>query len=729
LRGGAVSVSIRCRRGGAGLEARRALGRAIRKPGRRLRHAGGRAARPEEHGLRPHSAIDARAWGTPLSAKVAWLFIFVVLYWGYCIFWGASSAREARSAALYFVAGRRLSVWLFVMAATATSFGGWAFVGHPGLVYRDGFQYAHAAFYAIVIPVTGLVFLKRQWMLSRRFGYLTPGEMLGDYLGSEAIRFLVLGISLVFAIPFVGLQLGASGFLVSAVTDGWISRDAAMWGLAIVLVIYVTAGGLAGVANVASLQCILLAMGMLVVGIIALDLVGGFRALNQGLAQLAASPIGEWGTTRGLGGGDYNAYFAIPGVIQWTAGLGREAPIGGLWTGVMCLTYMFSLMGIQAAPAFSLWAYASESPRPFAPQQVWASSLVIGLILVVFTTLQGMGAHLLGADVAAADAGLAVARVIPDLSADRHGGLVPYYINTIGEAAPWLVGLLAVCGLAAMQATGAVHLMAAGAMLSRDIFRRYLRPDASDRGQVLFARISVLVLTGLALLMATFAQDAMVHLGGLALPLGFQLWPSLLAATWLPWITRQGAVFGLVAGIVAVILTEGVGQLLAGGSLPWGRWPWTIHSAGWGMFFNLLICIVASAMTQDQRERARRTEQHAFLRAHAGLPPAKQRARAFAGAVILVWMFFAVGPGAVVGNRIFGAPDAGYEGWDFGMPSIWAWQIIWWGLGVVMMWFLAYKMELSTPPARPIESLSGDFRDARRGYGATSAADRTTALQ
>ena len=79
--------------------------------------------------------------------------------------------------------------------------------------------------------------------------------------------------------------------------------------------------------------------------------------------------------------------------------------------------------------------------------------------------------------------------------------------------------------------------------------------------------------------------------------------------------------------------------------------------------------------------------------------------------ITLVWLFFGVGPGAVIGNDIFGAPDAGIEGWTFGMPSIWAWQILWWGLGVFMMWFLAYKMEMSTLPDREVEALVEDIGD------------------
>ncbi len=172
-----------------------------------------------------------------MSAKVTWLFIFLILYWGYCIFWGARCGLRAPSASDYFVAGRRLPIWLFVMAVTTASFGGWSFIGHPSLVLRDGFPYVFAAIGAIAIPLGGVVLLKRQWALSKRFGYMTPGEMLADYYGSEALRLIVLAIALLFAIPFVGLLLGGSGFLISVVTDGWLSRDMAMWGLAVVLII------------------------------------------------------------------------------------------------------------------------------------------------------------------------------------------------------------------------------------------------------------------------------------------------------------------------------------------------------------------------------------------------------------------------------------------------------------------------------------------------------------
>ena len=647
--------------------------------------------------------------------KVTWLYTFVALYWAYCIFWGIKSSRMAKTATDYFLAGRQISMWVFVLAATATSFSGWTFMGHPGLVYRDGFQYAYASFYAITIPFTGVLFLKRQWMLGKRFGYVTPGEMLADYFQGDAIRILTVCVALLFSIPYLGVQLGASGFLFNVLTDGAVDKDVGMWVLSAVVLVYVATGGLRAVAYVDTLQCILLALGIVITGTIALNAAGGWDSLQQGLAALGKTDIGKWGTTKGFGGGDYNAYFAIPGVIQWTAGLGKETPVGGLWTGVMCLTYMFALMGIQSAPAFTMWSFSNNNPKPFAPQQVWASSFAIGFILFFFTAFQGMGAHLLGANGAVTEAGLALNNILPDLTANKQGGLVPHYFNTIGETTPWLVGLLAVCALAAMQSTGAAYMSTAGGMLTRDLYKRYLNPTASHTTQKLFGRMGVAFIVVSALLVATYSTDALVLLGGLAVAFGFQMWPALASVTWFPWLTRQGVTLGLTVGLIAVIFSESFGISIAkffGGDLPWGRWPLTMHSAFWGMFFNLLVALPVSAMTQNDSDLAHRMKYHNFLREHASLPASKQGLKPIAWIITLAWMFFGIGPGAVIGNDIFGAPNVGVEGWTFGMPSIWAWQILFWALGVGMMWFLAYKMEMSTVPEKEVMALVEDIGDS-----------------
>ncbi len=377
-----------------------------------------------------------------MDPKIIWLAFFVMLYWVYCVYCGVKGAQSARTASDYFIAGRQIPIWVFVLAATATSFSGWTFMGHPGLLYRDGFQYAYASFYAITIPLTGVLFLKRQWMLGKRYGFVTPGEMLSTYFRSDLLRILVVVVALFFSIPYLGLQLRASGFLFNVLSDGLLGVEVGMWLLSLVVFIYVATGGLRAVAYVDTVQCILLALGIVAIGLITLNAVGGWERLIQGIPALAKidpvrTPSGD------------SHYLALPGAIQWVSD-GPSAE-GGAWTGMMILTYMFALMGIQAAPAFSMWAFSNLNPKPFAPQQVWASAFGVGLILMVFTAIQGMGGHFLGADLRFSEAHPELVNNVmqeglqgKDLmeSEGKQGMLVPQLIRIVGDSMPWLVGLL-----------------------------------------------------------------------------------------------------------------------------------------------------------------------------------------------------------------------------------------------------------------------------------------------
>ncbi|MEM7024939.1 MAG: sodium:solute symporter family protein, partial [Pseudomonadota bacterium] len=177
-----------------------------------------------------------------------------------------------------------------------------------------------------------------------------------------------------------------------------------------------------------------------------------------------------------------------------------------------------------------------------------------------------------------------------------------------------------------------------------------------------------------------------------------------------PFLTRSGVVLGLIAGLIAVTLTETIGQTWFGIEA-WGRWPLTIHSAGWGIFFNLGVAILVSAVTRDDMDR--KMEFHNFLAQHAALPPEKRKLIPTAWILTLLWFFFGIGPGVVIGNWAFGSPSDPTT-WTFGIPSIWAWQFLFWGLGVFMMWFLAYVMQMSTVPETEVEALAEDIGDVEQ---------------
>ena len=629
-----------------------------------------------------------------MPGRISWLFAFLVFYTVYCLYWGFTSSRGSKSSEGFFLADRQISAWVFVLTGTALSLSGWIFMGHPSMVFLDGFQYAQCALGVVVIPMAGILFLKRQWMLGKRFGFVTPGEMLAEYFSGESIRVVVVLIALVFAIPFVGIQLSASGLLISSLTDGKIDPHAAMWIMSFNVFLYVCMGGMRAVTRVGVLQSLLMVAGMVAVSCVAYIELGGFGAFNRALAELGASP--------NVSAGDF---FIIPGVIQFTEGLGKEMPVGGIWTASMILTYAFALMGIQASPGFSMLGFSCRDPKGFAAQQVWALGGVIGIVLLFFAVVQGMGAHFLGSSKGITETGLALSDVLPAVGAAEYTDVTLAYIKLIATENPWFMALFAICALAGIQVVAGAYAWTTAAILTIDIYKRFLHPSADDHVLRLCARITLMLIFFIALLMATFIPVVQAYLGMLALAFSVQLWPALSGACWFPWITRQGATLGLIAGLVAVIFTDPVGGAIArlfGFDMPWGHWPWTIYSAGWGIFCNVLVCVVVSLATRGGEDRQHRSTYHRFLQEHAGPRTKKSIMRPVVWALTLAWLFFGIGPGVIIGNNFFGAPNGGLTAWKLGMPSLWAWQIIWWALGILVIWWLAYKMELSILPSRQI---------------------------
>jgi hypothetical protein len=163
-------------------------------------------------------------------------------------------------------------------------------------------------------------------------------------------------------------------------------------------------------------------------------------------------------------------------------------------------------------------------------------------------------------------------------------------------------------------------------------------------------------------------------------------------------------VTGLICGMIAVFLTFRFDL-----GLPWGYNPLTIFAAGWGILFNLPVAILVSVFTQPTGELAeKQTTWHNFVQQHTALPAEKKPLVKWGWIITVVWFFFAIGPGCVIGNTLFGDPMAPAT-WANGMPSIWFWQIIWWILGIGMMWFLAYKLEMSTNITTEFEALKHDI--------------------
>lgn len=592
----------------------------------------------------------------------AWVWLFAGVYWAYCIFWGVKGFFWARTSSRWSIAGRGLPMWLFLLAATATSFSGWTYIGHPGLIAFDGLAYGFASFYVLTIPITATFFAKRLWMLGRRYQFVTPGDLYSYYYGGsrrwgEAIRLLIVLIAFLFSSFYTAVQLVAAGQIFNITTGVPVVIGSLF--LAFIVFFYVAAGGLRSTAWVDAIQAGLLWVGIVIIGAIVLNHYGGWDAFSTRIEGLGPS------------------FLEVPGAWD-PSHLGSAK-----WTGMFQLTYMMSLMGIMASPAFHMWTFANKDPRPFPWQQVFASTLFIGFALFFFTAIQGLGGRLLLQD--------------GTVSFDSDSGVVPSIISNLAGGP--VAGVVLIGALAAMQSTGAAYMGTGGAMLMRDVYVRYLRPYAGHGEQIWMGRLLVLIIVSVAMVVAFTNSAALVLLGGLATAFGFLLYVPLLDVLFLRRFTAPAVALALALGIVAVLVTF----------VPFFGlvYPLNLHSAGWGGIVGFGTAIVVTLLTKKREQRLRpdvmaiRAEMGNWLRDVDRPTEAQRKWRRVLWVVTPLWFIFAIGPGEVVGNYFVSFA---------GLPPVWSYQIVFWLLGFVMIWALAFKAGLSRASAPQIERANTELK-------------------
>ena len=120
----------------------------------------------------------------------------------------------------------------------------------------------------------------------------------------------------------------------------------------------------------------------------------------------------------------------------------------------------------------------------------------------------------------------------------------------IAKLPNWVIALVAAGGLAAALSTAAGLLLAISSAISHDLLKRTLMPNISERQELMASRLAmaaaVLGAGYLGLNPPGFAAGTVALAFGLA---AASLFPALLLGIFSKWVTREGAVLGMLAGI------------------------------------------------------------------------------------------------------------------------------------------------------------------------------------
>ncbi|MBI9084319.1 MAG: sodium:solute symporter family protein [Desulfobacterales bacterium] len=575
---------------------------------------------------------------------VTWVYIMLGIYIVYCFYWGLKGYFTEKTSKGYAIAGRSIPFFAFLLAATAASFSGWTFIGHPGLIWRDGLAYAFASFYVLTIPITGTFFSKRTWLLGKRYGFITPGDMYAYYFNNEFIRLLVVITAVLYSVFYSAVQLMAAGALFHVIAGVPVTFGCIF--LAFIVWFYVCTGGLKASTWVGVIQFVLLVGGIIILGFYVLGHFGGWTHFSKAVIGLESK------------------YLEVPKVIN--------IGLGGGWTSVMILTYMFALMGIQSSPAFTMWTFGIKSPKPLAWQQAFMSTFVVGFALFFFTAFQGMGAKILQ------ETGLGLSpEQVEVFKTLTNRNAVPILMQNF--LPPFMLGVVFVGAIAAIHSTAAPYIGTGGSILLRDVYWRYIKKQkCSDSEQIWVNRILATVLTVLALVVGMTSTAALVILGALATAYGFVMYVLLLGVIWGFRFPAIGAVLGVMSGMVAVYVTYAVYPS-----------PLSMHCAFWGTFTGLVVAYICRGLgVKDDEETTQRQAEVRNWLDSVDKPSESGRAwRNVMKIAVPLWYFFAIGPACILGNSAFSFS---------GFPPLWSWQIFWWIVGIIMMWALCFKAEMAT---------------------------------
>ena len=264
-------------------------------------------------------------------------FLLVIIFglmFVYALYFAAQTARLGSEPGDFLNAGMALPSWSVMFLLPAIGVAALGLERQLLLVTRYGLQASHVAIGLVTVAVAGVLIWNRLWVATRLASLRTPGEALGRYYDSIALRVIMLGLCVLFALPYSAHILSQAAQLVETATGGTISRSMAVWMCAITLAIPAIIGGWRGTILVLAMQALFLAV-----------LLPGIMLFGEVVLGGDMFPTSPMPTADGI------FWDRIPGVLQAYGGVGKNVPTGGIFTTIAISSTAISLVGIMCSPA------------------------------------------------------------------------------------------------------------------------------------------------------------------------------------------------------------------------------------------------------------------------------------------------------------------------------------------------------------------------------------------
>ena len=390
------------------------------------------------------------------------------------------SKRAASSTEEYFLSGRSLPWWIVGTSMVATTFAAdtplaiTEFVRGPG-IWQNWFWWN-----LLMGSLLSVFLFSRLW---RRAEILTDNELLELRYSGKPAAFLRAFKAGYFAILYNFIVMGWVINAMASVVSVMLNMDkwTAVWLCVIIALVYAILSGFWGVVVTDLVQFVIAMFGSIALAIIALNYVGGMEVLLSKLNELLESdvvtdntlkfipPIPDTGVaTQTFWESPFSKFLIFISVMWWS----HHGTDGGGYI----IQRMSSAKNERHALLATLWFNIAHYAL-----RVWPWIIVAVVSIVMFPIIPSEYSEL------GVKAGY------------------PLVMNTL--LGPGLKGILIVSFLAAFMSTIDTHLNWGVSYLINDIYKRFFKPNESERHYVLVGKIMTVILMILAAFTALKMQS------------------------------------------------------------------------------------------------------------------------------------------------------------------------------------------------------------------------------
>ncbi|GAA1019881.1 solute:Na+ symporter, SSS family protein [Acrocarpospora pleiomorpha] len=399
--------------------------------------------------------------------------------------------------------GRSFGAWITWFLVGGDLYTAYTFVAVPALLFGAGAMGFFAVPYTVIVYPMVLLILIRLWSVSHVHGFVTPADFVRARFGSPSLALLVAITGIVATMPYIALQL--VGIEAVLKTMG-VSGDLPLIIAFAILAAYTYQSGLRAPALIAFVKDILIYVVILVAII------------------YIPARLGGWGSIFDAAQAKFDATPAPGDGILLNANNQLQYVTLALGSALALFLYPHSVTGVLAS------RNRDVIKRNMAALPAY--SLLLGLIALLGYMAIAAGVTPIGRD---------VNTVVPQLF-DR---MFPDWFAGVAFAA---VGIGALVPAAIMS-------IAAANLFTRNIYREYLRPDATDAQEASVSKVTSLVVkVGAVLFILLIDPQFSIDLQLIGGVIILQTLPSITLGLFSRWFHRAGLIAGWVAGMSAGML-------------------------------------------------------------------------------------------------------------------------------------------------------------------------------